>query len=489
MNVRESLVRNTVWYGLVTGVGLLSGLIMSVLLARGLGPTRMGEYSYILWAARTMTALAMMGFAVATVRYTAAAIAQGDRALAWGFVHLLKRRQIIATLIVIAVGLPLLMVFAPANLRWPLVIMCIALFPATVEYIYSNSVYGAQRYDLTAQASTIKMIVQLTLSVIVLALGFGIIGLVTANLITSTVSCTLQRRRSQSVYPKTPAPVPPDVLPELRRFLVPLSVVTVLDALVWDRSPVFFLQLWGSPHDIAYYSLAFGLAATAMIIPQITVGGLLPAFSALHGSGAVDEFRRVYRTALRYVLLAGAPIAATSIATAPTLITFLYGDVYLPVARLFSVLIAVAMIAVMRSVAWAALRGLGDRKWAVIATGVSAVVSIATAVLLVGRFGTWGAVAANGAAQLVATTWVLVVMAKTYRCGFPALDATKIVLAAMIALVAGLAITGPGIPRLVLTGLVVPATYLGACLLSGVVGQREWQFLLTSTRRFATRPA
>ena len=61
--------------------------------------------------------------------------------------------------------------------------------------------------------------------------------------------------------------------------------VAVLDALVWDRSEVFSLRLWGAPHDVAFYSLAFGLATKSMVLPEVAVGALLPT---LGGGGALD---------------------------------------------------------------------------------------------------------------------------------------------------------------------------------------------------------
>jgi hypothetical protein len=54
VSVRETLVRNTVWYGVVTVFGLAAGLVMSVVLARGLGPQQMGDFSYLLWVTRTV---------------------------------------------------------------------------------------------------------------------------------------------------------------------------------------------------------------------------------------------------------------------------------------------------------------------------------------------------------------------------------------------------------------------------------------------------
>jgi hypothetical protein len=56
--LRRPILRNTAWYGAVTLGGLVSGLVMSVILARGLVPSLMGDHSYVVWAERMLTALA-----------------------------------------------------------------------------------------------------------------------------------------------------------------------------------------------------------------------------------------------------------------------------------------------------------------------------------------------------------------------------------------------------------------------------------------------
>jgi O-antigen/teichoic acid export membrane protein len=489
--VPHSLARNTFWYGLVTVIGLVMGVVMSVVLARGLGPTAMGEYSYVTWASRTLTAIATLGFALGTVRYTASALANGDRDLAWGFVQLMRRRQLVATAIVAALALIAVLGVAPDTLRWPLAIVCVGLFPITLEHIWSHAVHGAQRYDLTTQVSTIKMGLQLVFTVVALALGFGILGVIVGSALGTSVSCALQYRRSRSIYAGAGRPVPEATRREVNAYLVPLSVVVVLDALVWDRSEIFFLRLWSSSDDVAFYSLAFGLATKAMLLPEITVGALLPAFAALHGRGAMDEFERVYRHALRYVALAALPIAAVGIPLAPAMVRLLYGEEYLTVAALFAAMAGVAVFASLRRVAWTALRGLGDRRCAVTATTIAAALNIGLAVLLIPRAGIWGAVVANTAAQLVATTWAFVVMSRVHRCRFPAADVVRVAAAAGLAGATTLALAPlhPELIRLALAGGGGVLTFLGAAIALRIVGAREWAFVVSWSRRLAARPA
>jgi exosortase len=488
MTVRETLVRNTVWYGIVTFLGLGSGLLMSVILARGLGPERMGDYSYVLWVARGMATVATLGFAVATVRYTAAHLGRGEPELAKGFLTLLLRRQLVYTTLVVAVAVPAIVYVAPPGLRGALLVCAIGLFPITIESTFTHAVYGAQRYDLTTRVSTLKMSLHLLSAAVVVLLGGDILGLSLGIVLGTAVTAVVQRRSALRLYPGQGQPVPPRSLVELREYLVPLSIVTVLDALVWDRSEVFFLRLHTSSQDIAFYSLAFGLGARLMVIPQIVAGALMPALSTLHGAGNTAEFGHVYRRALRYVALVGAPLAAVGWALAPGLIRILYGDAYRPVAVLLGPLLAVSVIGVMRQVAWAALRATGDRTWALHATWISAVVNLAAAAVLVPWYGTWGAVGANAAAQVLASVLAFIGVSRRQGCRFPILAVAKTWGAAAIGLAVTLDLvrTAADLPEIVAAGATGAAVFVAAAIFGGMIGAQEWRLanqLLGQARR------
>jgi O-antigen/teichoic acid export membrane protein len=488
VNVRVALVRNTAWYGLVTGVGLVSGLVMSIILARGLGPALMGDLSYVTWAERTLTAVATLGYTFATVRYTAEAFARGDVAGGWGIVRLFLRRQLVTAALVTLLAAPLILGLAPRDLRAPLMVVVATLFLITIEGIYTHALQGAQRYDVTARTSTIKMALQLVVAVLAVTYDTHLVTLLGGMALTLVVSCLIQRRRVLTVYQSGMNAPPATMTPDVRAYLLPLSIVAVLDAIVWDRSEVFFLGLYASSEDIAYYSLAFGLATRIMIIPAIAVGALLPAFSALHGRGDPEEFGRLYQTVLRYVALVGAPLAALVAALAPALVAWLYGDDYLPAAPLVGILAAVAVVSALRQVAWAALRGVGDRRCALTATAVAAAVNLGLAALLIPAWTTVGAVIANTAAQLTATVWVFVGMARIHHIRFPLVDFAKTVAVGLLAWFVTRTLAGEAhdLIRLAVAATAGGGVFLLACVPTRLIGAREWGLLTTSTRRLLT---
>jgi O-antigen/teichoic acid export membrane protein len=485
MNVRLALVRNTAWYAVVTGVGLVSGLVMSVILARGLGPTVMGQLSYVIWVERTLTAVATLGYTFATVRYTAEAFARDDGPRAWGVVRLFMRRQLATTALVTALAVPLVLLFAVPELKAPLLVIVAMLFAITIESIYTHALQGAHRYDITARTSTIKMGLQLVVAGVAVWQGASLTVLLAAMGLTLVVSCLIQRYRARAVYRQSVAAAPAAMTADVRAYLLPLSIVAVLDAIVWDRSEVFFLGLYASSEDIAYYSLAFGLATRIMIIPGIAVGALLPAFSTLHGRGDPEELGRLYTAVLRYVALVGVPLAALVAALAPSLVVWLYGEAYLPASPLVGVLAAVAVLSALRQVTWAALRGVGDRRCALVATAVAAVVNVGLAAALIPRWGTTGAVIANTAGQITAAVWAFTGMTRTHRLGFPITDVAKTTLVGLLAwfVVWGLAGEAHDPVRLVVAATAGLAVYILACVAARLLGPREWGLLTTSTRR------
>lgn len=485
MNVRHALYRNTAWYAGVTAVGLVSGLLMSVILARGLGPALMGNLSYVIWVERTLTAVATLGFTIATVRYTAEAFARGDAARAGGVVRLFMRQQLVTTTLVTLVAGPLVLAAADTEIRAPLLVVVATLFLVTIEGIYTHALQGAQRYDITARTSTIKMALQLVVAVVAVRYGADLAMLLAGMAVTLVVSCLIQRRRVLAIYgdalPARPAPMTADV----RAYLLPLSIVAVLDAIVWDRSEVFFLGLYAASEDIAYYSLAFGLATRIMIVPAIAVGALLPAFSALHGGNDPTEFGLLYQGALRYVALVGAPLAAMVAALAPALVEVLYGAAYLPAASLVGVLAAVALLSALRQVAWAALRAVGDRRCALTATAVAAVVNVGLAAALIPRWGPKGAVAANAAAQVTATVWAFVGMAHVHGVGFPVRDVGKAAAAGLLSWFVARELVGEAhdLTRLAVAVTGGLSTFVLVCVPAGLLGMREWGLFTSGTRR------
>src|SRR5207253_3159611 len=301
--------------------------------------------------------------------------ARGERARAWGFVRFFMRRQLVTTVLVVAGVMAVVLTGVEPRLRVPFVVLALMLVPVTVEGIYTHAVFGAQRYDLTTQTSTVKMALHLLASIVVVALGFDILGLVLALMLGTTVSCFMQRARAREVLAGPSVPPPAAARAEIRGYVASLAVVAVLEALVRDRSEIFFLRLLG-------------------------------------------------------------------------------------------VLALVAVLGALRKVAAASLQAVGDRHCALTATGVAVVLNLVLAFLFIPGHATAGAVLANSAAQLVASMWAFIGMARLHRARVPVRDLARIGLAAALLFAVARLVAGDSheLPRLILAAAAGAAAFLVAAV-------------------------
>jgi O-antigen/teichoic acid export membrane protein len=79
---------------------------------------------------------------------------------------------------VTVVAVPIVLAFAAPELKAPLLVVVATLFLITIESIYTHALQGAQRYDITARTSTIKMALQLLVAVLAIHLGAGLAMLI-----------------------------------------------------------------------------------------------------------------------------------------------------------------------------------------------------------------------------------------------------------------------------------------------------------------------
>jgi O-antigen/teichoic acid export membrane protein len=95
---------NTAWNVADLSVGALTAIINSVVVARALGPTVLGRYQFILWAASIVSVLTMYGLPVTANRFIARYLATGHPDLAGTVVWKTIRYQALFALAAVLAG-------------------------------------------------------------------------------------------------------------------------------------------------------------------------------------------------------------------------------------------------------------------------------------------------------------------------------------------------------------------------------------------------
>jgi O-antigen/teichoic acid export membrane protein len=206
----------------------------------------------------------------------------------------------------------------------------------------------------------------------------------------------------------------------------------MLDAVVWQRTEVAFLQVLASPAEIAFYALAFGIAAQVGRIPYQASVVLFPSFPALVGGGRVAELAGLHATAMRYLLLLGAPLAVGLAVTAPAVIGVLYGSAYAPAAAVLAVL-ALGSLPAFAAGASPAVLHATKRQDRLLRQGVlAAVVDLVLALALIPLAGALGAALASVVAQGLGSVLAIRAAVQIAGAGVPGVALVRITAAALL---------------------------------------------------------
>ena len=412
------------------------GVLISVITARYLRPDEMGRYAFLVWLAGLLPVVLSLGLPTTLTRYTAEATGGGRPATAGALLGLIVRWQ--TTVVLAAAALVMLVALGvPASWRLPLALTALSVPSQVVYASLAAFLSGLQMFGWQALLSVGMLALLAALFIIVAGLDGGVSGLMLAHAIANAaglgVLAWLARRqgRRRGALP-APAPLSAAARADVIRYARGASALVILDAVVWQRTEVAFLQALASPAQIAFYALAFAVAAQISRIPYQASVVLFPSFPALVGGGRAAELAGLHATAMRYLVLLGAPLAVGLAVTAPGVIHVLYGPAYAPAAPVLAVL-ALGSLPAFAAGASPAVLHATKRQDRLLRQGVlAAVVDVVMAIALIPLAGALGAALASVVAQALGSLLAIRAAVRIAGAGVPAAALARIVVAAVL---------------------------------------------------------
>lgn len=332
------------------------GLIVSIVIARTLGPDGFGVFSYAIWLCGVMFFFANHGVPVATIRFTADARGRGDLTTARAVGELLSRVQW-ASLLVVVLSFAIVSWFVEPD-HWDAaapIFVALIVVSVVVKSRYGFLVgvaLGHQRFLFSAVAPVASalvyllgaLLVQRTTPTPVMFLGAYALSAVTGF---AVLAILLLR---DGLSPKR-APVPDELRRRIRHNLGLTAALAVL-ALAANRTiETFALSYIGIASDIGFFAIAGTLTKGAVDIltagMQATLMPVMAHASAKRGPG---ELGPMFNTAVRYYWFIGLIIAGVGALLARPLVLLVYGDPFAPAVVPVQLTIIGAGLAIVGSV-------------------------------------------------------------------------------------------------------------------------------------------
>jgi O-antigen/teichoic acid export membrane protein len=410
------LARNA---ALTFGAGCVAAIAQaagSIIAARILGPEAYGRFGLLLWIVSVASIATALGLPITLVRHLAEARHREDAAGARG----LAGRSIRLVLLVSVAAAAALSLLAPLGVRafrdsefaLPARLAAAAVPAVALVALLRAALAGLDRYAALTRVTAFAAPIQLALVVLGAMSGLGTAGVVLGFASAQALAVILLLGALRATLPPAgpergtrPASAGP-LGPAVRRYAGVALAIGLLDAIVWQRSELFFLGRLGEPGELGRYSVAFGFSAmVTALVPGAFAAVLLPLFSeASPGRGSAPDggeaAGRLFAASLRWLGILALPIAAGGAALSAPIVRLVLGDPYAGAAAPLAILLAGAAAGAIGGAGSALLYGAG-RHGAILAMSIAgAGLDVALSLLLIPRGGAAGAAIASTVTQI-----------------------------------------------------------------------------------------
>ena len=482
----KTIARNSLWYGLETGIGLISGIVTSIIIGRVLGPVKMGHYTYIAWLVSISSSVGALGIPAATYKYMAEYLGRGDAPIAKAiFLSTLRLQIRIASLLtLIAVGIAWF--GADPSMKWTAVALAAAMWPAMVVAIPSQANMANENLAANVPGALVSNLIYIcgvaaavTFSQDTLGLALTVLTMRTAELLVRIIPVL---KRMKAI---TSASIPPEIRRRLFMFSRQSTMLLLFSIIVWDRSEVIVLRYCSDIRQLAFYTVVFNVTERLRVLPQ--------AFSSATGASMMAQFGRdpkalaaLLSTSIRYLLLFAVPIHIGLALLCRPVIALTYGARYIEAVPLLAIasLLALPKIILMPV---NSLLAAADRQAISVRLNIwMAILNVGLDFALIPKWGAMGAVIANGVSQTIAAVCLCWFAGSALKLQWPLRDLGKMAIVATMMAASLLALPSSSSQFLdLLLGIAVGITVYGLGVrLTKVLADRDGRRLLQVSSRF-----
>lgn len=449
-NIVSKIAKNTYFNSINRIAGFLNALLLSVVVARFLGPHKFGTYSLVAFTFIVADMVATLGLGITGTKYISEfSSGPGKEILRANIFLYIVKFKLVSTAIVVSA----LIITAPyfanfysdKSLVLYIILSAINLIPSGFVAICVGAITGLQEYKYLAYRTLMLVPINFILYLLVLKLGYGIIGLITANIVISVIELifyfSVIRKHFHLRVTLKPL-LSLELKQRLLRYNWQVGLLLLADIIVWQRSQVFFLGKFHGASEIAFYSIAFGIVEKGItFIPSIFSSVLMPAMSELYGTENHKDLRTLYHYSFKYIFLFVLPIFCILFILSESVIGFLYGKEYLKAAIVLKILLISGFFRVIGSPSAGICYGIEKQDFLLKINSSLAFIIIFVNILLIPKFGAIGAATTHAFAQIVVILTLVNFVYKTYAAHYPLKDTLKIILATSVATTIGFIIS------------------------------------------------
>lgn len=417
------------------------GLLLSVLIARHLGPSAYGQYAYVVWLAGMLIMLGNHGLTGTGIKFISESMGRGDRDLAsqvHGWLGRWQKLSLLLTVLAACVFVPLAKPAGWDGHMGALLGLVIVSFGFKAWSLFNTAMakgYGA--FNIEGITNVVSTMFSAVLVLLLYLSGAPLMGYLLAFACTSIMywACSVWLLRKHAIKASDKMPEP-TVLDKLKPHLWWTILLALISAAGARTVEILLTNRWLGDADMGYLAVAMGLSRGGI---ELLVAGLatviMPLMGYAFGSGDPTQVRRIFENATRYYQFVGLILAGGGCFWSEALITLMYGERYTPAIPVLRIFLLTAGVLMINGAASAILTNSDNQRFRVGVSVLSFLISAIMAVVLIPHYGLIGAALASTISGVLSYA-VIVVGIKLYTgLSIPWLELARQYLAAGLAIV------------------------------------------------------
>lgn len=280
------------------------------------------------------------------------------------------------------------------NSLTPLIIVAMAIFlpSQTILACINGAFQGMQKMKYTALADSVFQVSKILISVVLIFLGLGSIGIISALALGSLIAVSVGLKLVRKLLLGNPLKKKEEDLPNLRH-VMRFSTLNYLSIGMSFLSLQICYMLLGSQHNfssVAVFGISVLLSGIVGGVTESVGKAILPTTSEKREDGDEQDLSVAVNSAFRLsIVLSGFIYIVLLIA--PEQVLSLLSKEYAAASQVLSILILVSIGTSLTSFIYFMLNGMGKPQWVARTSIIYSSMEIGLAFLLVPYFGMWGA--------------------------------------------------------------------------------------------------
>lgn len=485
MSRRLAVLRSITIVSVSSYIEYALGLVMSVWIARALGPADFGRYAFTVWLCSWLIVCCNHALTTSSTKFIAEAEGGGSLGVASHIAGNLNRVQHLSSLVVMAGFLAVVAVLQPGEWRnylLPVIVLVAIATVAKANYAMLVAIEkGQERFEPEAIATVLAGGIGILLVLGATLLHAGLLAFV-AIFAVSQLLLNLINRIAFRHYctPFTAGPVPEDMRMRLTRHLKLTAVLVILAACKAGTVEVFLLNAFATSVAVGFFSIAITLTRGAVQLFSVGLTTtLLPYMAKTFGEKGQEQAARFLSEATRFYWAVGLMIAGLGLVTTRQIVTLMYGSKYVDaIPAIETFLVLAGLLLLVNGIS--AFQTVVDRQDDRVRIGVVAmVVNVVLGLALIPMYGLVGAVMTYAGTRFCELIMAMYYLRRLTHGGMPWLAMARLALVAVLSTALGIATVQvvPGQLAFLLGAAVFTAVFLPGSILARYWSDDDFQLL------------